>query len=175
MQFRGPQRTVDFSRDGDGGVVRDPLSGQTRSSIDTDIESQTLADSIVAPNCVVRFDNIESCTMAIWLDGFMSSRNGATIPAPLRIEWGLYLGVGCAMADADPFQGVTILKAAEIKPDGVRREGLLFQVNSRVMRTAWLCARLVEVVPNLTMRVPLRAIFWPVTGRPEVIVGTAIG
>lgn len=172
MQFRGPQKTLRYQRGGSGAFAVDPITGETRDSVPFSVAYSTENDP---PPALLLVRDIEPSNVAFWLDGKMSSRNGAPIPTPLRIEWHLYLGNGC-MVDNDPFVGLTVIKAGEIEPDGVRREGLLFQVDARIYRSAWLCGRLVDVgAQSLSLAVSLRVLFGDSFGRPELLVGTAIG
>jgi len=175
MLFRGPQKVVTFAY-GAGGIVQDafaPSNGPVRTSCDVLIGERPASDT--AEQCLIQYDNVESSTVAIWMDGQYSNRSGGTIVPPLRIEWKLFLGVGCAMADSDPIKGVTILQAADFEGSRIVREGLLFQINSHVAQTLWLCGRILDPVGTLQLQLSLRTIFWPLTGRPEAIVGTAIG
>lgn len=172
MKFRGPQKTLMYKRGGSGAFAVDPTTGETRASVPFSVSYSTENDPPPALLCV---DNIEPSNVAFWLDGKMGTRNGATIPTPLRIEWQLFLGNGC-MVDGDPFVGLTIVKATELERDGITREGLLFQVDARLYRTAWLCGRLVDVAAqSLDLTVSLRVLFGDSFGRPELLVGTAIG
>ena len=175
MLFRGPQKVVAFAY-GPGGVVLDaraPKSGPLRTSCSVEIGERAASDT--SEQCLIQYDNVEPCTAAIWMDGQYSNRSGATLPAKLRIEWKLFLGVGGCMPDNDPPKGVTILQGADFVGSTITREGLLFQVNAHVCNTMWLCGRIIDPVGQLQLQVSLRTIFWPLTGRPEVTVGTAIG
>jgi hypothetical protein len=115
--------------------------------------------------------DLQACTIGIWMDGQYSVFVKETYAYPLRIEWRLYLGVGCQV-DEDYYSGVTILKDQN---DFATREGLLFQVDCRVARSMWLTGRIVDAYDKLQLNLPLRTIFWPLSGRPECIIGTAIG
>lgn len=175
MLFRGPQKTVDFAF-GPGGIVRDasaPSNGPLRRSCEVLIGQRPATDT--AETCLIQYDNVEPCTAAIWMDGQYSNRSGATLPKPLRIEWKLFLGVGGCMPDNDPLKGITILQGNDFVGSTITREGLLFQVNAHVVQTMWLCGRIIDPVGALQLSLSLRTIFWPLTGRPEGIVGTAIG
>lgn len=175
MIFRGPQKVVTFAY-GPGGIVLDafaPSKGPFRTSCDVMIGERSASD--VAEQCLIQYDKIESSTVAIWMDGQYSNRSGATLAPPLRIEWKLFLGVNGCMPDDDPLKGVTILQGKDFEGSRIVREGLLFQINSHVAQTMWLCGRIIDPVGTLQLQLSLRTIFWPLTGRPEAIVGTAIG
>lgn len=127
-------------------------------------------DAVQVP--LLKLDELQASTIALWM-GSQYQWNvlpGTALAYPLRIEWKLWLGIGC-LVDDDPFVGVTIIKD---QADFNSREGLLFQVDCRVARTAWVTARILDNVTGL-LNITLRTIFWPLSGRPEVIVGTAIG
>lgn len=172
MKFRGPQKTLRYKRGGSGAFAVDPVTEEERDSVPFSVDYSTENNP---PPAVLLVKDIEPSNVAFWLDGKMRSRNGAAIPTPLRIEWHLYLGNGC-MVDNDPFVGLTIIKAGELEADGIDREGLLFQVDARIYRSAWLCARLVDVgAQNVSLGVSLRVLFGDSFGRPELLVGTAIG
>jgi hypothetical protein len=172
MQFRGPQKTLTFRRGGSGAFAADPTTGEERESVPFSVAYTVENDP---PPALLLVKDIEPSNVSFWLDGKMTTRNGAVIPAPLRIEWRLYVGTGC-MVDQDPFVGLTIIKPSELEPDGVKREGLLFQVDARIYRSAWLCGRLVDVgAQSLSLAVSLRVLFGDSFGRPELLVGTAIG
>lgn len=179
MQFRGPQKIVQFSRDPLGAPVVDAGNpGDPRCSAKVQVGFRPASD----PNetALIAYDGIESSTMAIWLDGYPSIRLGQITP-PLRIEWRLYLGVGCGgpngggMVDRDFFRVVTIIKPGEIEGSSIKREGLLFQVDARASTHAWLCGRTIDDIGMTVMDVSFRTLFWPLTGRPELITGTAAG
>jgi hypothetical protein len=118
----------------------------------------------------LRVAKLEACTIALWMDGQYTIQQQASFAWPLRIEYKLWLGVGCQVDD-DPVTGVTILKD---EVEFATREGLFFQVDCKVARDAWLTARIIDDVA-LIVQVPIRVICWPLSGRPEAIVGTAIG
>jgi hypothetical protein len=120
----------------------------------------------------VLVNGVAACTMAIWFDGFVYNRTGGDLAFPLSIEWKLFLGVAGCMPDLDPPRAVSIFKSLD---DMKNRSGRLFQVDSTVHRNAWLCARVLDDIGNTRLQANLRFIFWPLTGRPEVIVGTAVG
>lgn len=159
MQFRGPEKSITFTYDPEGVAVR-PSVGE-RSATEAAYEQ-----------CVVQVDEVQSCTLAVWLDGFAYGRNTSQITFPLLIEWKLFLGIGGCMPDLDPPKGVTIFKS---QTDMATRSGRLFQVDCAVHRTAWLCARILNPVGTAQLQANLRFLFWPLSGRPETIVGTAIG
>ena len=118
----------------------------------------------------LKVQKLEACTLALWMDGQYTFAEEGSFSWPIRIEYRLWLGVGCQVDD-DPVTGVTILKD---RVDFDTREGLFFQVDCRVARDAWLTARIIDAVP-VKIQVPIRVICWPLSGRPEAIVGTAIG
>lgn len=120
---------------------------------------------------IIRLDGIQASTIAVWMSGqYQWNVRPPVLAFPFRIEWKLYLGVDC-MVDDDPVTGVTIIQN---QADFASREGLLFQVDCRVARTGWLTARIIDDFTGI-LNVTLRTIFWPLSGRPEAIVGTAIG
>ena len=154
--------------------MRDPFAhGPHRTSCDVLIGQRSAGD--VSEQCLIQYDNVANCTVGIWMDGNYSNRSGQALSPPLRIEWKLFLGVGGCMPDDDPVQGVTILQGKDFNGSSIVRQGLLFHVCSHVVQTMWLCGRIVDDVGSLQLQLSLRSIFWPVTGRPEAIVGTAIG
>lgn len=157
MKFNLPTQPVQFTYDPKGvqSIVR--MNHRLKSD-----ESACLALAAL---------DLQASTIAIWMDGQYTTVQKVPFTFPLRIEWKLWLGVGCQVDD-DPFTGVTILKD---ETDFNEREGLLFQVDCRAARSMWLTARVIDNYPGLAIQVPLRTIFWPLSGRPELIVGTAIG
>lgn len=158
MQFRGPEKSILFTYDAEGVAVR-PSVG-VRPADDG------------SEQCVVEVDKVESCTMAVWFDGFAYGRNTSQLTFPLLVEWKLFLGVSGCMPDLDPPRAVTIFKSAT---DMATRSGRLFQIDCTVHRTAWLCARVLNPVGTEQIQANLRFMFWPLSGRPETIVGTAVG
>jgi len=127
------------------------------------------ADATQTP--LVRMDKLEASTIAVWMGGqYQWNVKPPVLAFPIRIEWKFYLGVGC-LVDDDPVTGVTIIQN---QADFDSREGLLFQVDCRVARTGWITARIIDDFTGI-LNVTLRTIFWPLSGRPEAIVGTAIG
>lgn len=118
----------------------------------------------------LNISKLQACTIALWMSGQYTIQQQTAFSWPLRIEYKLWLGIGCQVDD-DPVTGVTILKN---ETDFATREGLLFQVDCRVARDAWLTARIIDNT-SLIVQVPIRVICWPLSGRPEAIVGTAIG
>lgn len=180
MLFRGPQKIVDFSYDPKGALGRrpnDPIIVQANDhSIPVEIGYRSADDP--AEQCVIQYSGLQQNLMAIWLDGYINTLNGGieTITLPVRIEWRLYFGVGNCMADQDPPTALTILKSTERGGAGTfKREGRIFQVDCINAQTAWLCARVIDDIGQVTLNVSLKTIFWPNSGRPETIVGTAIG
>ena len=179
MQFRGPQKIVQFSRDPQGAPVVDAGNpGEPRRSAKVQVGFRP--DSDTTEIALIGYDGIESSTMAIWLDGYPSVRVGQLAP-PLRIEWRLYIGVGCGgpngggMVDRDFYRAVTIIKAGEIEGATIKREGRLFQVDASAATQAYLCGRVIDDIGTAVIDVSFRTLFWPLTGRPEAITGTAVG
>lgn len=159
MKFYLEQQKVEFkgeySPEGEGRIVHfgthDPSKGP--------------------PVPVLKLSKVGASTIAIWMDGqytWQTKPNPVTFP--LAIEWKLWSGVGC-MVDQSPRVGVTILKN---ETDFSSREGKLFQVDCDVAMTWWLTARIVGSTDGV-LQLPLRVIFWPLSGRPESVVGSAIG
>lgn len=158
MQFRGPEKAEPFTRDPAGVAVR-PFIG-TRPPTDA------------AEQCVAQIDNVEQCTAAVWFDGFTYNRSGGALTFPLVVEWKLFVGVGGCMPDLDPPRAVSIFKTED---DLKTRSGRLFQLDCTVHRTMWLCARVINDIGTTQVQANLRFIFWPLSGRPETVVGTAVG
>lgn len=179
MLFRGPQKIVDFSYDPKGALGSNPTDSRivhaNNHSIPVQIGYRSPDD--VAEQCVIQFEGLQQNLMALWLDGYISSVGGGidSIALPVRIEWRLYYGVGGCMADQDPPTALTILKAPERSAGKCNREGRIFQVDCINAQTAWLCARVIEDIGRVSLNVSIKTIFWPNSGRPETIVGTAIG
>ena len=166
MKFRLPaQESVDFTREPVGVLRAVRLAEIPLNTDDTEMDP--------APS--LQINNIEPSTMAIWMAGNYNAAFGTPIGDdlyPVRIEWKLYLGVDGCMADEDPPTMVTILKDAD---DLKNRGGRLFQIDCELYTTAWLCAKIVTGVSGSVLSLALRILFGPLSGRPEVVVGSAAG
>lgn len=158
MKFGNPVKSVPFTYDPKGTDALVHLG-----HVDA-------ADAVQVP--ILRLSDIQASTIALWMGGQYqwNVQPSGGITYPIRIEWKLWLGIGC-LVDDDPFTGVTIIKD---QADFNSREGLLFQVDCRVATTAWLTARIIDNMTGL-LNVTIRTIFWPLSGRPELIMGSAIG
>lgn len=186
MQFRGPQKIVRFSRDPQGAPVDDgsgpPSPGGAVADPRRSVKVQIGTRAASEPNeiALIAYEGLESSTMGIWLDGYPTVRVGSVTP-PIRIEWRLYLGIGCGgpngagMVDRDYFRAVTIIKPGEVEGSTIKREGRLFQVDAYATTQAWLCGRVIDDIGATLIDVSFRTLFWPLTGRPELITGTAVG
>lgn len=157
MKFFNQQHTANFTYDPEGvsSIVHFGTHDVTKSQ----------------PVPVVKLSSLQACTIAIWMEGqYTWFIPPPSVVYPLTIEWKLWLGVGCVVDDA-PVVGLTHLKD---ESDFNNREGKLFQVNCEVARTGWLTARIVGDTTG-QLNLGLRTYFWPLSGRPENTVGTAIG
>ncbi len=157
MKFGNPTQDVQFTYDPKG--------------VDSFVHFGHVAAADIAQVPLLRLDQIQPSTIALWMGGqYQWNVVPPTLAFPLRIEWKLWLGIGC-LVDKDPVTGVTIIQS---QSDFDSREGLFFQVDCRVARTGWLTARVIDNITG-SLNVTIRTIFWPLSGRPEAIVGTAIG
>ena len=172
MKLRLPQQNLEFSYDPAGlWVPSTPVNPGDPERRNPVIATIRHADSTADSAPMFQVNHLQAATIGVWMDGNYSSESGEQPAFPLRIEWKLVFGVGGCMADDDPPKGVTILKDAT---DFTTREGLFFQVDCRVMRTMWLLGRIIDDTP-IVLKLAFRVLCWPLSGRPEVIVGTAIG
>lgn len=181
MKFRGPQFEL--------LVERNPLTGLFRAVNLKENDPTKRAQGLDSPGivigynaasddeeqCMIQYDFREACTLTLFMDGNYSLWKGSdkSIPFPFRIEYKLFVGVGGCMADDDPFVGIATLTSLK---DFSSREGRLFQVVCIPNRTVWFCARIVDPLGQVMVRLSVRSIFDTFSGgHPTVIVGTAIG